>query len=75
MDAYRLQCLLDLGVQSTGLKGDNRRRGLRVMGDGRTALAAKDTVHGLAGSAIASVGLCRTVHFQKVLGDDGDEGC
>lgn len=72
---YRLQGLLDLGVESTGLEGDNRGRSLGVMGDGRTALAAEDTVDGLAGRAIAGVGLGRTVQLQKVLGDDGDEGC
>lgn len=72
---YGLQGLFDLGVESTGLEGDNRGRGLGVMGDGRTALAAEDTVDGEAGRAIAGVGLGRTVQLQKVLGDDGDEGC
>lgn len=72
---YGFQCLLDLSVESTGLEGDNRGRGLGVMGDGRAALAAEDTVDRLARRAIAGVGLGRTVQFQKVLGDDGDEGC
>lgn len=45
------------------------------MGDWRTALAAEDTVDGQVRRAIAGVGLRRTVQLQKVLGDDGNEGC
>lgn len=70
---YRLQGLLDLAVESTGLEGDDGRGSLRVMGNGRTALGAEDAVNGQARAASLGVGLGRTVDGQRVLGDDGDQ--
>jgi hypothetical protein len=70
---YRLQVLLDLGVESTGLQSDDRGSSLGVVGDGRATLGAEDAVDGLSGAAIAGVGLGGTGDSQRVLGDDGDQ--
>lgn len=45
------------------------------MVDGRAALAAEDTVNGLARRTGTSVALGRAGDGQLVLGDDGDESC
>lgn len=75
MSTYRLQVLLDLGVQSTGLESDDRGRSVGVVGNGRAALGAEDTVDGLAGGAVLCEALGRAVEGQGVLGDDGNESC
>lgn len=45
---YRLEVLLDLGVESTGLQSDDLRGGIGVVGDGRAALGAEETVDNVA---------------------------
>lgn len=72
--AYRLQGLLDLRVQSTGLEGNDRRSGVRVVGNGRAALGAEETVDRVAGSTVAGVLFDGAVDGQDIFGDDGDEG-
>ena len=73
-ETYRLQGLLDLAVESTGLEGDDGRGSLGVVGNGRTALGAEDAVDGQAGAASLGVRLGRTLDSQRILGDDGDQG-
>ena len=46
---YRLEVLLNLGVEGTSLQGNDLRSGIGVVGDGRTALAAEETVDDVAG--------------------------
>lgn len=41
------------------------------MGDGRAALAAEDSVYGVAAGALGRVGLGGAVDGQRGLGDDG----
>lgn len=70
---YRLQVLLDLGVEGTGLQGDDGRGSLGVVGNGRAALGAEDAVDGLSRATILGVGLGGAGDGQRVLGDDGDQ--
>lgn len=70
----RLKLLLDLGIQSAALDGNDLGRGVRVVGNGRAALAAEDAVHGLARGALAGPRLGRAVDGELVLGDDDHEG-
>ena len=74
-NTHRLQCLLNLGVECTGLEGDNRRGRIRVMGYRRAALRAEGTVDVLAIASFARVSLGRAIDGQLLFGDDGDEGC
>lgn len=46
--AYRLEGPLVLNGEGTGLEGDDRRSGLRVVVDGGTALATEHAVDWLA---------------------------
>lgn len=71
---HRLQGLLDLRVQSTGLEGNDRRGSVRVVGNGRAAVGAEKTVDRVAGSTVAGVLLDGAVDGQDIFGDDGDEG-
>ena len=73
-ETYRLQVLLDLGVQGAGLEGNDLRGRIRVVGNGRAALRAEDPVNLVTGSTRASVALGGSLDGQLVLGDDGDEG-
>lgn len=73
--SHRLQGLLDLRVQGPRLDGDNLRRRIRVVGNGRVTLGAEDAVDGLARAADAGPALGRPVQGELVLGDDSDEGC
>lgn len=70
---YRLQSLLDLRVEGSGLDGNDLRSGFWVMGDGRTAFRAKDTVNWMAGRALPSPALDWALNRQLGLGDNGDE--
>jgi hypothetical protein len=70
----RLEVLLDLGVEGTSLQGDDLRSGIGVVGDGRTALAAEETVDNVTGRALgARVGLDRAVNGELVLLDNSNE--
>jgi hypothetical protein len=71
---YRLQGFLDLTVQRSGFDGDDLGGRIGVVGDGRTALGAKDTMHGFARATRACPALGGTLHGELVLGHDGDEG-
>lgn len=44
----RLQVLLDLSVESTGLERNDLRSSVGVVGDGRAALGAEETVDNVA---------------------------
>jgi hypothetical protein len=69
----RLQVLLDLSVQSTGLQGDDRGSGLGVVSNGRAAFGTEDAVDSLAGGSVLREALGGAVDGQGVLGDDSDE--
>lgn len=71
---HRLEVLLDLGIEGTSLQGDDLRSGIGVVGDGRTALAAEETVDNVAGRALGTgVGLDRAVDGELVLFDNSNE--
>lgn len=71
----RLEVLLDLGIKSTSLQSDDLRGGIGVVGDGRTALGAEETVDNVARRALgAGVGLDRAVDGELVLLDNSNEG-
>jgi hypothetical protein len=72
---YGLEGLLILDGEGTGLEGDDWGSSLGVVVDGRAALAAEDTVDGLAGRTGSSIALGRAGDVQLVLGDNSDEGC
>lgn len=72
---HRLQGLLDLRVESTGLDGNDRRGSIRVVGNGRATLRAEYAVDVLARAALASPALGGAVDGELVLGHDGDESC
>ena len=72
---YRLQILLDFGVQGTSLESDNWGSSLGVVSNGRTALRAEDAVDGLAGGAVLCVALGWAIDGQGLLGDDSDKRC
>lgn len=72
---HRLQCLFNFSVECTSLEGDDRRGGIRVMGNGRATFRAEKTVDVLTRASFARVLLDRAVDGQYILGDDGDEGC
>lgn len=72
---YGLQVLLVLNTQGAALQGDDRGRGIGVVGDGGTALGAEDTVDSLAGRSLACPALGGAGDGQLVLGDDNDESC
>lgn len=70
---YRLQVLLDLGVQSTSLQSDDLGGSIGVVSNGGATLRAEDAVDGMARRALARPGLGGTVDGQSGLGDDGDQ--
>lgn len=72
---YWLQSLLDLGIQSTGLDGDDGRGRIRIMGNGGAALGAEDAMHGLARRSLACPALGGTVDGEFVLEDYGNQSC
>jgi hypothetical protein len=73
-DTYRLQRLLDLGIQRPALEGDDGG-GRGVVGDGAAALLAEPAVDGVAAVGDALPLLDGAVGREFVLGDDDDEGC
>ena len=73
MGTYGLEVLLDLGVKSASLQGDDLRSGIGVVGDGRAALGAEEAMDILAGGALGGVLLDGAVDGKLVLGDNGDE--
>lgn len=74
-NTYRLQGLLDLGVEGAALEGDDGGRGVGIVGDGRAALLAEPAPDGLARGALALPLLDGAVHGELVLEDDAYEGC
>lgn len=70
---YRLQILLDLGVQGTSLQGDDLGSSIGVVGNRRATLGAEDAVDGMAGRALAGPSLGGAVDCQSGLGDDSDQ--
>lgn len=70
---YRLQGLLNLGIESTSLEGDDLGGSRRIVGDGRAALGAEDSVDGISGVGLAGPCLDGAVDGQLVFGNDGDE--
>jgi hypothetical protein len=73
-NTYRLESLLDLSIQSTGLQSDNLGSRIGVVGNGRATLGAEDTVDGVTGAALACPALGGAVDGQLVLGDNSDQG-
>lgn len=74
-DTHRLEVLLQLSLESTGLEGDDLGRGIGVVGDGGAALGAEETVDNLSGGALgAGVGLDGAVDGELVLENDSDKG-
>lgn len=71
---YRLQGLLDLSVQGSGLDGNDLGGGIGVVGNGGATLGAEDAVDGVAGRALTGPALGRSVDGQLVLGENGDQG-
>jgi hypothetical protein len=71
---YRLQRLLDLGVEGAALECDDGRGGVRVVGDGRAALLAEPAPDRIARGALALPFLDGAVGRELVLEDDADEG-
>jgi hypothetical protein len=70
----RLEVLLDLSIKSTSLQSDDLRGGIRVVGDGRAALGAEETVDDVARRALgAGVGLDGTVDGELVLLDNSNK--
>lgn len=45
---YRLEVLLQLSVQGTGLESDDLGSGIGIVGDGGTALGAEESVDNVA---------------------------
>jgi hypothetical protein len=72
---HRLQLLLDLGVQSPGLEGNDIGSSIGVVGNGRAALGAEEAMDGVSGGGGAGPLLDGTVDGEGGLGDDGDESC
>lgn len=70
----RLQVLLDLGVEGTGLERNNLRGSIGVVGNGRAALGAEESVDGVSRSGRAGPLLDGAVDGEGGFGDDGDEG-
>jgi hypothetical protein len=69
-----LQVLLNLRIKSTSLESNNGRCRIWVVRDRGAALAAEETVDGLARGAGAGPLLDGAVDGELVLGDDGNEG-
>jgi hypothetical protein len=70
----RLEVLLNLRVEGTGLQGNDLGGGIGVVGYGRAAVGAEEAPDGLAGGALALPLLEGAVDGELVLGDNGDEG-
>lgn len=70
---YRLQGLLNLSVQGTGLDSNDLGGGIGVVGNGRATLGAEEAVDSVAGRSLTRPFLDGTVDGQLVLGDDGDQ--
>lgn len=71
----RLQLLLNLGIESAGLEGNDLGSSIGVVGDGRAALGAEEAVDGVSGGGGAGPLLDGAVDGEGGLGDDGDESC
>jgi hypothetical protein len=74
-ETHGLQLLLVLAAEGTALEGNDRGRGVGVVGNGRAALGAEDAVDVLARGALAGVALGVAGDGELVLGDYDDEGC
>jgi len=62
-----------LGVERTALDGNDLGCRIRVMGDGRTALAAEKTMDGFPRGTLTAPLLDGTGDVNLVLGEDGDK--
>lgn len=71
----RLQGLLDLGVESATLEGNDLGSTIGVVGDGRSALGAEESVDGVSRGGGAGPLLDGAVDGERGLGDDDDESC
>jgi len=69
----RLESLLQLRREGTGLQGNDLGGGIRVVGNGRAALGAEETMDIVAGRALAGPLLDGAVDGELVLGDNGNE--
>lgn len=72
---HRLQVLLQLRVQSTGLEGNDLRSSIGVMSNGGAALGAEKAMDVFPRGAFAGPFLDGAFDGELVFGDDGDEGC
>lgn len=70
---YRLELLLQLGLKGAGLESNDLGGGIGVVGDGRAALGAEESVDGVSGGGRAGPLLDGAVDGQRGFGDDGDE--
>lgn len=71
----RLQGLLDLGVESAALEGNDLGSTIGVVGDGRSALGAEESVDCVSRGGGAGPLLDGTVDGERGLGDDDNESC
>ena len=71
---HGLEGLALLGLEGTGLDGNDFGSGIRVVGNGRAALGAEEAVDVVARGTLARVFLDGALDGELVLGDDGDEG-
>lgn len=62
-----------LGVERTALDGNDLGSRIRVMGDGRTAFAAEETMDGFPRGTLTAPLLYRTGDVDLVLGEDNDK--
>lgn len=70
-----LESLLQLSLKGASLEGDDLGGGVGIVGNGRTALGAEETVDNLARGALGSgVGLDWAIESELVLGDYSDQG-
>ena len=74
VETYRLEVLLQFAVQSTTLECNDLRGSIRVVGNGRAALGAKESVDDVTRAALgAGIGLDGAVDGKLVLLNNGDE--
>lgn len=69
----RLQELLNLAIESAGFENANGSVTCRLVGDGRAALGAEESVDIVSRVGLAGPLLDGAVDGQLVPGDDGDE--
>lgn len=66
---YRLECLLDLGVQSACLQRNDLGCRIRVMSNRRATFRAEDAVDGVARRSLTSPALGGAFHSESGLRD------